>query len=94
MSSLIFHVTQHVWCYAAYMILQILVKHANLGRMLFDNKLNKNLKKFHRIWLFLHSGNLWIIWRRRKDLVHNAAPCLMKKVQHVVWDVLINYKRI
>lgn len=27
-------------------------------------------------------------------MIHNATPWLMKKVQHVVWDVLIDYKGI
>jgi hypothetical protein len=60
---------QQVWRYAANVMWSFFVKKSEFGprksfsllQCLFDQSLNKALKSFSRIWLFLKSGMSWVI---------------------------------
>jgi hypothetical protein len=48
----------------------------------------KTLKRFSRIWFFLRSGLMWIIWRQRNDLDFNPLQWPIEKTRQVIWDAL------
>lgn len=56
---------------------------------LFDKPLNKSSKHVNRIWFFLRSGHLWIIWCQRNDLVFLCMHWLLEKAHQVVRESLI-----
>jgi hypothetical protein len=46
-------------------------------------------KTFNRIWFFLRSNLMWIIWRQHNDLVFNASQWPLEKTHQMVWDSLL-----
>ena len=62
--------------------------------MFFDQPLCKPLRRFSRIWFFLRSGLLWIIWRQRNDGILNKVQWPVEKTCQVIWDALHDYGRV
>ena len=87
---------------AAHIMWQLFAKRGNfeprksysMMQCLFDQPLDKTLKQFSRIWLFLRSGLPWILWHQRNDLVFNAPQWQVEETHQAVWDTLLDYGRI
>ena len=86
---------QHGWRYDANITWQLFARR-NLGprksysmmQCYFDQPLCKTLRRFNRMWIFLLSDLLWIIWRQHNNLVSNNMHWPIEKARQVIWDAL------
>lgn len=62
--------------------------------VLFDENLLSILRKYHRMWFFLHDGLTWIIWKLQNDLVFNSLHWHVGKTHHIIEDTLLDYGKI
>ena len=47
-----------------------------------------------RIWVFLRSGILWIIWWQQSNMIFNRLQWPVEETRQIVWDALQDYGRI
>lgn len=70
------------------------MKALSIEQCFFNKWLPNNLRKFNSLWTLFRGVTLWAIWIERKNLVFNSTNWHDAKLGKVVWDGLLEYKRL